>query len=419
MGQFRAGGSARSLAMYTSGIFSCAYCASCYSLTGSLSVYHTSCNIVALRDALTTWHVTCQEQFRALTTQFVHDHPKVDRTKYVQPDRVSVMLPTVKPRSLPINHPLDLLCGEIVHTRALLAAYPFLATHVTVFDGLLTRWQQLQEVEFALARERVEFEARVIVADDGLDILCSAIAGQLLIECNHNRKAPEYLRYFGNHAPSQLKRPVLGKQLDIMRTWVPSLRDPSSSAILQDYGQQLAALVIQADAAEEALSESRRKRKDHEIGLRQDFINALNAARLEAYGQLASMPLSEPARNLPHDFAHKFFLRSKNRRNLSVADMEQRVIRERERLEQSEALLTQLLAEEEARRRRTQDAELRAAQQAVAETERAHAEAEAKLAEILARHADEEDDATNRPPVPSTDPASPDGEEAGDDATEE
>jgi hypothetical protein len=214
-------------------------------------------------------------------------------------------------------------------------------------------------------RPESDTRARAIVVDDGFDFLCMAISATLLAESGGNRKSPSYQRYFGTIQPSRLKRPLLGQQLETMRTGPPSLTDAASSPALQQYGNQLTERVIEADTAVAALSESRRKHADFEIGPRKAFVDKLNAARHGFYGRLAELPHKHPERNLPRDFGNRFFLRDERRATPTIAEVEQNILRLRERLQKQEDLLARVLEQEESEMQMREDAELSAAQEAL------------------------------------------------------
>jgi hypothetical protein len=293
----------------------------------------------------------------------------------------------MKPRILSVTTRIHTLAEEIIHTRSLLGAYPFLASEVAAFDALLAEWLKLLEQELALMREQSDTQSRAIVVDDSFDFLCVAISSTLLAESGGDRKSLAYQRFFGTTPPSRLKRPVLGSQLDTMRTWVPSLTDASSSPALQEYGKQLGERVIEADAAVAALSEARRKRADFELGPRKVFVDKLNAARLGLYGRLAELPHKHPERKLPRDFGHRFFLRDERRGAPTIAEVEQSIFRLRERLQRQEDLLARLLEQEEAEMRLRENAELRAAEEALEAIERQAAEAAERVEALRAQRA--------------------------------
>jgi hypothetical protein len=279
----------------------------------------------------------------------------------------------MKPRILAIDTPLDDLRQEMFHTMARLRAFPFLVTQVAQLEVLLSEWFALQQQNFAIEREQFEAEARVLIVDEALNRLCMAIASTLLAITGNDRQAPLYQRYFGAAPPSKLSRPVLGEQLAVMRTWIPSLTSEESAAALRAYGDQLAARVAEADQAVLARSEAGRKRADFDLGPRKMYVDRVNAHRQSLYGQLAEMVHGRPELGLAADFATPFFLRDTRNRQLTLSELEQVILRLRERLQRHEAELARRLEEEELA------AQQRAAQE-LAEAEAELAEAEAELA---------------------------------------
>lgn len=291
----------------------------------------------------------------------------------------------MKPRMLPLDIRHSDLSDEIMHTGSLLRAYPFLAPQAAQFEALLPEWLELLQAETALARARREAEARAIAVDDIFNFLCSALSSTLLAENGNDRDAPVYQRFFGGTSPSKLKRPILGEQLAVMRTWVPVLIAPQSSPALQAYGNQLAEAVIEADQVVLALSEAEGKLADFQIGPRKAFIDKLNAMRQAVYGQLAEIPLRHPERNLPLDFAHRFFLRRSGPRKPTIPGVEQKILRLRERLRKQEELLAALMDEADTEARLREDAEVAAMEAELAAIQQQQAETAERLAALKAQ----------------------------------
>jgi hypothetical protein len=291
----------------------------------------------------------------------------------------------MKPRVLPTDMAIFDLGEELFHTSALLRAFPFLATHAAQFEPFHPDWLALLQQEIDLARAVREAEARVISVDNDFDFLCMAISGTLLAENGNDRKTPVYLRYFGDAPPSKLKRPVLGPQVVVMRGWVSSLTSAEASPALQEYGRQLAARVVDADAATRALTEAEHRRADFEILERKAFIDRLNGHRQVLYGQLAELPHRHPEWHLGNDFAHRFFLRDPGTRRTSIPELEETLRRLRARVRKHEARLAALLEHEEREARLRDEAELAAARDELTEIERQRAEAAERLAAAQAR----------------------------------
>lgn len=291
----------------------------------------------------------------------------------------------MKPRTLPIDIPVHELAEELYYTTALLQAYPALEAQAAQHEALILDLDQIMQIETALTRALMRAEAAIIVADVHIDVVATAIDGTIRLEHGGDRKSLVHQRYFGNIPPSRFKRPVLGEQLETMRTWIPSLTGPQSSPALQAQGAQLAVGVAQADAAQAAKVEAQRNLADHQIGARKTLIDKVNAGRLTLFGQLAELPHSRPELGLPPDFAHHFFLRETRRRKPTLDMLERDIARLQAQLQRAEAERDRLLAEAETAARELEQAELAEAQAELAAIEQQRLEAAERLAELEAR----------------------------------
>lgn len=96
--------------------------------------------------------------------------------------------------------------------------------------------------------------------------------------------------YFQGKALHSFVRPIMGKQLEAMRAWLPSLA-ASDTPALKALGQELGALIQQADAALKARTDADAAlSRFRQIGEHYQFINKVNAALKSVYGTLAAMP---------------------------------------------------------------------------------------------------------------------------------
>jgi hypothetical protein len=229
----------------------------------------------------------------------------------------------------------------------------------------------------------------MITADEHIDYLAVAIAATVDALTGRDRDAPRYLRYFGDGPPSKLRRPVLGEQLAVMRTWVPSLTAEDAPPALRPYGGQLGARVAEADQAVQARSEAQRRRADFELGPRKAFVDRFNAQRQAIYGQLGELTHARPELGLASNFATPFFMRDTRNRQLGLSELEQSILRQRERLQRQEAELARRLEEEDLaeQQRAAQElaeveAELSAAGDELAAAERQRAELAARVAAL-------------------------------------
>ena len=250
-------------------------------------------------------------------------------------------------RTLPIDSQILELSEEMFHTSSLLASYPFLSEQQTQLETLYPEWESLFREEQALVRSLSVAQALVIVADDGIDFLGNAISATILAETNGDRKSVAYQRYFGNQRPSELRRPVLGRQLAVMRSWVPSLKASEHSPMLQEYGEKLEVKVAEGEAATDALEEVERQRVDFNVGPRKRFVDKLNATRKLIHGQIADLAHRSPELNLSRDFPSRFFLRGRSNRRPTLGELERKVLSARERLRRYEEQLQRVLDEED------------------------------------------------------------------------
>lgn len=280
---------------------------------------------------------------------------------------------------------LGLVLEEAIYPRAILAANPLTAALAADFDTFLAQWAKVDQQETQLRIARVKADALVAAADDRLDVLVDAVSQAVLLEVKNNRKSPQYLLYFGAKAPNEIKRPVLGGQLDTMKGWVPSLL-ASANPTLKDLGGKLQDAVTAAESAVKAQAEAEQQMRDFRtIGERRALIDALNALRKGTYGKLAEMPHANPGEHLPAGFADQFF-RPETRKPAgrgTAADLTEEIASLETRLADLKAQLAQRIAEEDAAAKaKTEEATLAAA---IVEAEKEAAAAAAKVAALKAQ----------------------------------
>lgn len=172
---------------------------------------------------------------------------------------------------------------------------------------LLGEWMLILQMELDLGDQADHAAVLVVALDRDLNKLAKRISKELLTLTGDDTSHALYQHYFQGKALHAFVRPIMGKQLEAMRAWLPSLA-ASDTPALKALGQELGALIQQADTAlktradaDAALSRFR------QIGERYQFINKVNAALKSAYGTLSAMPHDHEG--LPSNFADAFFLR--------------------------------------------------------------------------------------------------------------
>jgi hypothetical protein len=260
---------------------------------------------------------------------------------------------------------MDLL-RELAYTRSQLLAYPIAAPFVPGIDGLITEWRPILDREIGFLMSEMDGLAWVFRVDEDIDPLVQELAARILVEVHNNRRDLLYQRYFGRSRPSDLIRPVLGPELEEVRTWPPSLKVAPQEQ-LRPIGVQMEELVTEADGALKAQTTTTTERADFEkVGPRRVFIDKVNTFRGKLYADLSALPNTPEGKALSLDFADRFFLSPKpmkKRRNKQAPTLDEL----RTRISDLQALAEEIEREQRA--------------QAEAETQRLTDEAEAKALE--------------------------------------
>ena len=144
----------------------------------------------------------------------------------------------------------------------------------------------LAVTEQHLKDAKIEASAQIDALDLRLDPVVDRLSNALLDRTNQNRDAELYQRYFGSKRPHEVKKPVLGVELTIVRDFLSSLLS-STDAGLKAIGQELEKLVAAATKAETAYGDADSKLRDfRKVGERKAFIDKVNHTRQLTHGEL-------------------------------------------------------------------------------------------------------------------------------------
>lgn len=257
---------------------------------------------------------------------------------------------------------------EILYTKVRLRANPLTSQKVQEYEDLLKECDVVLAMEQTLTDAKLETSALIDGIDAIVDPLIDRLSNGLLDRTGQNRDSELYKRYFGTARPFEVKRPVLGQELEIVRGWLPSLTS-STDEELKALGAELAVAVAAGDKAEEAYKDAERKLTDfRRLGERKAFIDKANRTRQGTYGELAQLPHTAQGSSLPRDFASDFF-RHRTREEVTVerlreqvADAEQALATLREQLKGAEAAAAAIADAAAAKERLALEAQLRTAE---------------------------------------------------------
>lgn len=213
------------------------------------------------------------------------------------------------PSIIPPVRSLPLIRENLIYTQTRLSAGTLTGKLASPFVDLLSDWGKVFAQELQLHDARVTAGAQIDVIDEQIDILVDRLSGVLLVRTGQDRAHPMYRHYFKTGRPSDVKRPVLGRELETVKAWVPSLV-ASMDTELKALGQELDKQVQAGEKAEAAWREASEKMAAFRmLDERKAFLDKVNRVRQAAYNELQQIRFSPQGRGLPPDFASGFFQR--------------------------------------------------------------------------------------------------------------
>jgi hypothetical protein len=276
------------------------------------------------------------------------------------------------------------LRGEIIHTLDQVKAHPLTQNYVPIYEGLRDNWSTVFAEELTLRDGLSAANARVATSDVALNELASRVSKNLLTLTGDDRTHPLYVAYFKKKSLSEFKRPMLGKQLEAMKNWVPELMKSDIPALVALSPEVEAAVNDAEDAVNTRTTLEAQSTFFRETGNRKKLFDKVNAARKQTYGELAKMPHEKLGLSL--GFADLFFRHeSSNTENeLTTPEEVDQVIEDLEgQIAEKKELRAALVAELE--KQAKAEAEKAAEQAAIVELEKIAMEAAQKVAAAKAK----------------------------------
>jgi hypothetical protein len=283
------------------------------------------------------------------------------------------------------THPPDLETVEylpvIVHAYVWLKSHPVTEHLAADLIPLKQTWKDILLKEVQLSESVAEAEARILLSDFDLDTLQNAIINALMTAANNDRSSVLITRFLGKDRASEIRAPILGEQLDRLRTWPPGLATvPSEEA--KKLGLALAAFVPKADLVVEAQRKAEQEMTDFvELTERRAFVDSLNATCKLLYGKISELMHTPAGASLPSDFADRCFPPQTRSRRPTIKSEERAIERLKSQLARHEAILADLKEKRDASEKAREEAEQAAI---LSEAEALKKEAQEKLAKATA-----------------------------------
>lgn len=275
---------------------------------------------------------------------------------------------------------------KLSHTWILLLASQITQGLAPPFEKLLAELEALRPVQTKLDRMVATQEALARFKDDVLNVLLDETKAEVLVEVGGDYTAALYKQIFTSYTPSQLRRFLLGEQLEAMRTW-PAILAKTSNPRLHTIGARIVEAVKQADEILSALAAATTEQNAFALGPRAAFAQACTAARGAAFGKLLELAEDPASGPLPDDFVDRFFQRDSSGRALRLDDLKKSITRTTEHLARLTAQRDELAGAQARARKAKQTTELAAKKERLALKAKDAADAASEIAALEAEMA--------------------------------
>lgn len=197
--------------------------------------------------------------------------------------------------------------GEWLYTHIRLGNDPHAKALSKKFGTYEPSWAKAVAIQQQLQDDLIRANIQVDQTDIVLDALVDRVNLAIQVAIASNHPASLFALFFAGVAPSLLKRPVLGAELEAMRPWPKLLQDSGVDALMA-----LSKLVLEAVAAGDAAVAARKDAiaaLDHfsALGAGKALLDQLNKLRDNTYGTLRELRTDNPKWGVPADWADSFF----------------------------------------------------------------------------------------------------------------
>ena len=208
------------------------------------------------------------------------------------------------PALLRSSDSLDSHWEEIIYTEARLLAAG-LKPQAAACAKAIRRLEGIDAGQRAAWRREIVAQAHVDTADDALDDQTESLSRDLLHLEKRNRNARRYKQYFKG-AVSVIVRLGLASQIPVVRAMTTTLASEPEKALKQR-AKELTSVLKKGDEAVTERRDAAGARAAHRAREIVSFVDDLNALRATQHAELTLLALKK---NLPRDYADRFFRRS-------------------------------------------------------------------------------------------------------------
>ncbi|MFO0602508.1 MAG: hypothetical protein U0324_05000 [Polyangiales bacterium] len=201
---------------------------------------------------------------------------------------------------------LDVLREDLVHLHLRLCRDPAARDLAPTVAAHLAGWRGVHEAQLAHWDAQTAAQVDVALADEALDAHVDEFAADVLAASGGDRQGPRFQLYFPV-APSTLKRPVLGEELEAARRWNTLLADETDGS-LRAHADRFAAEVKDADDAVAARAAADAKNAAfRSVGAGAAWVKGAFELRERVWTELDRRRAHDPDAKLPREWASRFF----------------------------------------------------------------------------------------------------------------
>lgn len=173
-------------------------------------------------------------------------------------------------------------------------------------DALIAEWRALHTQQLEHWDAQVDAQVDITIADETLDATVDAFHAVVLDAVGGDRANARYQAWF-KMPPSELKRFVLGTELDAVRAWIPML-DAETDERLRAHRADIASCVEAADSAIAARVEADgRNAAFRAVGDLADYVRRVQETREQVWAELERRRAHDTKNELPRDWPSRFF----------------------------------------------------------------------------------------------------------------
>jgi chorismate mutase len=277
---------------------------------------------------------------------------------------------------------LETIDEDLTYALSILQPLAFAAAYAAEYQAMIARCDAVMLQQRTLRRAIVTRQGGVAGIDSRLDGFVDKVDLAVTAITERDPSHPVRQLLFRGVRPSDLKRPVLGAELEALRPWPKELTDTTFPPLVA-LAPEGAALIDEADDNVVALSAAQdANRVFRLVGERKVFINDVNALRARTQGFLGEYRHTHPTEHLPSDLANLPFRSSRKSTKKTIEDLDKEIASLKGDIAALESKRAELVAAQVAETKRRTEGDARTTEAEIADAQKIADEALKRIAAL-------------------------------------